>query len=357
MWENGQPSELEFGEMSRSTLSGFNNNNMTTTATSCDDTLEYIVDQATKNNGYHHQNNIIGSRRYGELVQNEPLDEELLMMKKRLKSSSLSLSEPGDGKYLSCLIEKNNNLEHDHCKEVEVGSTCDTTTTTTTMIMESTRSVKTKEEDSTTCHPASENQDEENQTKERTVRSHQTRSSRAAATHKQSERKRRDRINQKMKALQKLVPNACKTDKASMLDEVIEYMKQLKAQLNLMMSSRSVHDHQSMLMRMMMMMPSLGMHQQLQMSSLLASMATSTNNSTPHHHHHHHQSFIPFIHPNIMTPREAPPAVAPPPTIDTWRANLAAAMANSLPQNEYYHRFLAQVSLHGHIIDSSKDSL
>ncbi|KAG9138091.1 hypothetical protein Leryth_001327 [Lithospermum erythrorhizon] len=193
MWENGQPSELEFGEMSRSTLSGFNNNNMTTTATSCDDTLEYIVDQATKNNGYHHQNNIIGSRRYGELVQNEPLDEELLMMKKRLKSSSLSLSEPGDGKYLSCLIGKNNNLEHDHCKEVEVGSTCDTTTTTT-MIMESTRSVKTKEEDSTTCHPASENQDEENQTKERTVRSHQTRSSRAAATHKQSERKRNNVI-------------------------------------------------------------------------------------------------------------------------------------------------------------------
>ncbi|KAL4567183.1 hypothetical protein LXL04_022758 [Taraxacum kok-saghyz] len=58
--------------------------------------------------------------------------------------------------------------------------------------------------------------------------------SRAAAIHNQSERKRRDKINQKMKTLQKLVPNANKTDKASMLDEVIEYVKQLQAQIHMM---------------------------------------------------------------------------------------------------------------------------
>ncbi|KAI3504309.1 hypothetical protein L1887_32882 [Cichorium endivia] len=58
--------------------------------------------------------------------------------------------------------------------------------------------------------------------------------SRAAAIHNQSERRRRDKINQKMKTLQKLVPNANKTDKASMLDEVIEYLKQLQAQINMM---------------------------------------------------------------------------------------------------------------------------
>ncbi|XP_073111825.1 transcription factor UNE10 isoform X2 [Elaeis guineensis] len=57
---------------------------------------------------------------------------------------------------------------------------------------------------------------------------------RATAVHNQSERKRRDRINQKMKALQKLVPNSSKTDKASMLDEVIEYLKQLQAQVQMM---------------------------------------------------------------------------------------------------------------------------
>lgn len=61
-----------------------------------------------------------------------------------------------------------------------------------------------------------------------------TKRSRAAAIHNQSERKRRDKINQRMKTLQKLVPNSSKTDKASMLDEVIEYLKQLQAQVQMM---------------------------------------------------------------------------------------------------------------------------
>ncbi|CAM0956227.1 unnamed protein product [Alopecurus aequalis] len=58
--------------------------------------------------------------------------------------------------------------------------------------------------------------------------------SRAAAVHNESERKRRDRINQKMQTLQKLVPNSSKTDKASMLDEVIDHLKQLQAQVQMM---------------------------------------------------------------------------------------------------------------------------
>ncbi|KAJ0265272.1 Transcription factor UNE10 [Hirschfeldia incana] len=61
-----------------------------------------------------------------------------------------------------------------------------------------------------------------------------TKRSRAAVIHNQSERKRRDKINQRMKTLQKLVPNSSKTDKASMLDEVIEYLKQLQAQVSMM---------------------------------------------------------------------------------------------------------------------------
>lgn len=61
-----------------------------------------------------------------------------------------------------------------------------------------------------------------------------TKRSRAAEVHNQSERKRRDRINQKIITLQKLVPNSNKTDKASMLDEVIEYLKQLQAQVQMM---------------------------------------------------------------------------------------------------------------------------
>ncbi|GFY92673.1 basic helix-loop-helix (bHLH) DNA-binding superfamily protein [Actinidia rufa] len=50
-------------------------------------------------------------------------------------------------------------------------------------------------------------------------------------------KKRRDKINQRMKTLQKLVPNSSKTDKASMLDEVIEYLKQLQAQQQLQLSA------------------------------------------------------------------------------------------------------------------------
>ncbi|XP_002984591.2 transcription factor PIF3 [Selaginella moellendorffii] len=62
--------------------------------------------------------------------------------------------------------------------------------------------------------------------------------SRAAEVHNLSERKRRDRINERMKALQELIPNSNKTDKASMLDEAIEYLKLLQHQLQ-MMSMRS----------------------------------------------------------------------------------------------------------------------
>ncbi|KAF9602399.1 hypothetical protein IFM89_027528 [Coptis chinensis] len=84
-----------------------------------------------------------------------------------------------------------------------------------------------------------------------------TKRSRAAAIHNQSERKRRDKINQRMKTLQKLVPNSSKTDKASMLDEVIEYLKTLQAQIQMM--SRMSMPH--------MMMP-MTMQQQLQMSMM-----------------------------------------------------------------------------------------
>ncbi|ONK80174.1 uncharacterized protein A4U43_C01F14720 [Asparagus officinalis] len=78
-------------------------------------------------------------------------------------------------------------------------------------------------------------EEDEKVIEECTVRSTvSTKRSRAAAIHNQSERKRRDRINQKIRTLQKLVPNSNKTDKASMLDEVIEYLKQLQAQISMM---------------------------------------------------------------------------------------------------------------------------
>ncbi|KAL9233443.1 hypothetical protein vseg_008444 [Gypsophila vaccaria] len=58
--------------------------------------------------------------------------------------------------------------------------------------------------------------------------------SRAAEVHNLSERKRRDRINEKMRALQELIPNCNKVDKASMLDEAIDYLKTLQLQVQMM---------------------------------------------------------------------------------------------------------------------------
>ncbi|KAH6785226.1 hypothetical protein C2S51_037681 [Perilla frutescens var. frutescens] len=66
------------------------------------------------------------------------------------------------------------------------------------------------------------------------------RRSRVAEVHNQSERRRRDRINEKMKALQELIPHANKADKASMLDEAIEYMKSLQLQIQLMWMGRGM---------------------------------------------------------------------------------------------------------------------
>ena len=60
---------------------------------------------------------------------------------------------------------------------------------------------------------------------------HRGKRSRAAEVHNQSERRRRDRINDRMRALQELIPNSNKTDKASVLDEAIEYLKNLQTQL------------------------------------------------------------------------------------------------------------------------------
>ncbi|CAI5474068.1 unnamed protein product [Closterium sp. Yama58-4] len=57
---------------------------------------------------------------------------------------------------------------------------------------------------------------------------------RAAHVHNLSERRRRDRINERMKALQELIPNSNKTDKASVLDEAIDYLKMLQLQLHVM---------------------------------------------------------------------------------------------------------------------------
>ncbi|KAF8649647.1 hypothetical protein HU200_013769 [Digitaria exilis] len=67
-----------------------------------------------------------------------------------------------------------------------------------------------------------------------------TRRSRSAEFHNFSERRRRDRINEKLKALQELLPNCTKTDKVSMLDEAIDYLKSLQLQLQMLVMGKGM---------------------------------------------------------------------------------------------------------------------
>lgn len=144
-------------------------------------------------------------------------------------------------------------------REVGVGFT----STTSMNSLDNTSSAKhctkttTVDDHDSVSHSKPMGDDRDDEEKKRGKSSVSTKRSRAAAIHNQSERKRRDKINQRMKTLQKLVPNSSKTDKASMLDEVIEYLKQLQSQVQMMnrinMSS--------------MMLP-LTMQQQLQMSMM-----------------------------------------------------------------------------------------
>ncbi|CAL5020014.1 unnamed protein product [Urochloa decumbens] len=71
-------------------------------------------------------------------------------------------------------------------------------------------------------------------------RQQRVRARRGQATdpHSIAERLRRERIAERMKALQELVPNANKTDKASMLDEIIDYVKFLQLQVKVLSMSR-----------------------------------------------------------------------------------------------------------------------
>ncbi|XP_016464652.2 transcription factor UNE10 isoform X2 [Nicotiana tabacum] len=234
------------------------------------DTLESIVHQAT----YHGQNQTsiqnygqnqnlkfgmcVG--KWGESSQHQMAPPPstrtggaTVLAKKRMRSESYGGNLVGEDEYeerSACA-----SASATFCREN------DTTMVTWPSFDESSRSIKSKttcDEDSA-CHDGgSENKEEEHETKG----SNSSRRSRAAVVHNQSERRRRDRINQKMKTLQRLVPNASKTDKASMLDEVINYLKQLQAQVQLMNSVRNMAPQ--------MMMP-LGMHQHIQMS-LLARM-------------------------------------------------------------------------------------
>ncbi|XP_030476412.1 uncharacterized protein LOC115693531 [Syzygium oleosum] len=59
------------------------------------------------------------------------------------------------------------------------------------------------------------------------------RRTRSAEQHDMSERKRRGRIKDKIKTLQQLIPNCSKSDRASVLDDAVKYLKRLKLQVEM----------------------------------------------------------------------------------------------------------------------------
>ncbi|KAJ7978112.1 Transcription factor like [Quillaja saponaria] len=60
----------------------------------------------------------------------------------------------------------------------------------------------------------------------------------ATDPHSIAERLRRERIAERMRALQELVPSANKTDRAAMLDEIVDYVKFLRLQVKVLSMSR-----------------------------------------------------------------------------------------------------------------------
>ncbi|XAR50005.1 hypothetical protein NMG60_11004206 [Bertholletia excelsa] len=216
-------------------------------------------------------------------------------------------------------------------------------TTMTWASFESPWSLKTKStnEDLGSCG-GSESRDEEREIKGEASHSNSTRRNRAAAVHNLSERRRRDRINQKMKALQKLVPNASKTDKASMLDEVIDYLKQLQAQVQILSTARNMP-------QMMMMQPQIQMALLAQMGigmgmggmgmlDMSATMARAAPQSLPS-----------LLHPQAPiagpSPVFLPPFISPPnmiPAHSQAQTTPNSATNSSVPPNDPYGTFLAQ---------------
>nr|ANO58445.1 bHLH transcription factor [Chara braunii] len=69
----------------------------------------------------------------------------------------------------------------------------------------------------------------------------------ATDPHSIAERMRREKIAERMKSLQDLVPNANKTDKASMLDEIIDYVKFLQLQVKILSMSRGGAESRSLI--------------------------------------------------------------------------------------------------------------
>ncbi|KAI3890232.1 hypothetical protein MKX03_035168 [Papaver bracteatum] len=279
-WENGQLSMHELG----GSVSSDPSKPLWARASG---TLESIVHQATCHNPNPHMvaNGRISTINIepvtlssGKKRTENSCDDEVQIVLQSTKKRSRSQSQS------ECTLTQRHNtnvddlqVEHSRCASASAAYFHDATTTTWTSSTSPNCSLNTKTmEDDVACATGPVTRDDQKQAKSQTEAGqsqNSTRRSRVAAVHNQSERRRRDRINQKIRALQKLVPNSSKTDKASMLEEVVEYLKRLQAQIHDMMSINNRTTTMAMQPQMMMPMALQQQQQhQLQMSLLAASM-------------------------------------------------------------------------------------
>lgn len=319
-----------------------------------DDTLESIVHQATSHGQgittdktVHHHINVANKKRPIIVASSDGKWGENLSQ----VEMALGFPRKRDWTEYSNQCERNYNSSN---QELGEPSACASASATfcrgqdTTMMtwasLESPQSPKSKSayEDSAFLDDRETQETKGEANESRSTR--QTRRSRIASVHNQSERRRRERINQKMRALQKLVPNANKTDKASMLDEVIAYLKQLQAQVHMMSMRNNMPQ---------MMMP-LGMQQQQQLQlqqlqmSLLARMGMGFGlgmNTGMLDMSTLAQCFSPIIHQNSATPA-TPNLVTQPfvsaPVIKPEATPTQGTSNTSVPFNDPYSAFLAQ---------------
>nr|XP_016515370.1 PREDICTED: transcription factor PIF7-like [Nicotiana tabacum] len=238
-WENGQLAMLRLGN-------NLPNEQTKHTWERASDTLESVVHQATNCQKQNLDLKGISDKNKANINTENIVKQETIggVAKKRMRSDSDPQLYGTSGRLVG---EFHKNIVDQHAEPSASASARDTVMTWPNYhsLDESSRSFKSKatfNEDSA-CHIAGL----ENKETERETKAHNTLGrSRTAAVHNQSERRRRDRINEKMKALQKLVPNASKTDKASMLDEVIKYLKQLQAQIQLISNARNMESQMMM---------------------------------------------------------------------------------------------------------------
>ncbi|XP_009767140.1 transcription factor bHLH84-like [Nicotiana sylvestris] len=166
-------------------------------------------------------------RKFHEVeLQSGAEDQKLEDTKNPKKKSRGSREGPTNKKSVQPKVRKNiqiNNEEVGDQQEINNAAKCKSGQSTSSC---------SSEEDSNACQELNTNSDTKSNLNSK------TRASRGTATDPQSlyARRRREKINERLKILQNLVPNGTKVDISTMLEEAVQYVKFLQLQIKLLSS-------------------------------------------------------------------------------------------------------------------------